>query len=75
MSTDESRAYARERYAARCQDEVYRQKVRDWAQAAINRKKLKNAEAGVPVRARGRPRKYVTPVPTVVPEVQNDFLT
>ena len=60
MTTEESRAYARERYAARCQSEEYRQKVRDWAQAAIDRKKVALAEAGVPVRPRGRPRKYVT---------------
>jgi hypothetical protein len=53
MTPEDRRAYARYRYAERCKSEEYRQKVRDWRNAAIERK----ADEAQP-KKRGRPRKY-----------------
>lgn len=56
--TEEQKEYARERYAVRCEDEEYREKVREWGRQAYYRKRERMRDAGVIIRGRGRPRKY-----------------
>lgn len=56
--SEEVKAYARERYAIRTEDEAYREKVRQWGREAYYRKKERMRDAGVIIRGRGRPRKY-----------------
>ena len=58
--TAEAREYYRSRYAARCLDEAYRQKVREYARTAQAKKKQRLLDAGVVTKPRGRPRKYIT---------------
>ena len=63
--TEETREYYRSRYAARCQDEAYRQKVREYARTALAKKKQRLLDAGVVTQPRGRPRKYISIVESV----------
>ena len=54
-------AYYRYRYSVKCQDEEYREKVRQWAREYRARKKAREEEAriaaGLPPKPIGRPRK------------------
>jgi len=63
--TEEAREYYRSRYAARCQDEAYREKVREYARTAQAKKKQRLLDAGVVTKPRGRPRKYISIVESV----------
>ena len=67
--TEEAREYHRSRYAARCQDEAYREKVRQWGRDNYIRKKERLAGAGVAPKPRGRPRKYIS---IVAPNTTHD---
>jgi len=58
--TEEAREYSRVRYAVRCQDEAYREKVREWGRDNYQRKKERLLDAGQVPKPRGRPRKYPT---------------
>jgi len=60
------RIFYRERYIRRCQDPEYRAKIAAASLARYYARKARDAEAGVPPKQQGRPRKYVTPPMAII---------
>jgi hypothetical protein len=65
--TDAERAKRREAYARKCQDEAFREKVREKGLASYYRRRARDAEAGVVRAPVGRPRTVRAPPEKMTP--------